>query len=412
MTAANNISLPAFAVFGGMLAAAGIPIYIFAPTFYAENYGLGLTSIAAVLFWLRLVDAVQDPLLGWASENIGRERSFWVAFAVIILVGSMVLLFAVPPQTSPLFWFAISMTGLFSAFSFLTINFYAQGISTASKLPGGHMQLAAWRETGALIGICLASVAPGLFILWGMKPMLMFTLTFGCIGLISLWMMKSQWVVPTKRKPSNFLLVWQDRNTRQLLILAFINALPVAVTSSLFLFFVGHQLQAPAWAGGLLMLFFLSAAAAAPIWTIASRRYGTRRCLLIAMSLAMMIFALSGTLKSGDIWIFALVCIVSGASISADLTLMPAAFAQRLAVIAPNGGQGFGLWSLMNKLTLALAAIVLFPLLELAGFDATVAQQTNSALTMLTVLYAICPLFLKLIAILILIKTPLQDDQL
>ena len=86
MTAANNISLPAFAVFGGMLAAAGIPIYIFAPTFYAENYGLGLTSIAAVLFWLRLVDAVQDPLLGWASENIGRERSFWVAFAVIILV--------------------------------------------------------------------------------------------------------------------------------------------------------------------------------------------------------------------------------------------------------------------------------------------------------------------------------------
>ena len=77
MTAANNISLPAFAVFGGMLAAAGIPIYIFAPTFYAENYGLGLTSIAAVLFWLRLVDAVQDPLLGWASENIGRERCFW-----------------------------------------------------------------------------------------------------------------------------------------------------------------------------------------------------------------------------------------------------------------------------------------------------------------------------------------------
>jgi len=41
-----------------------------------------------------------------------------------------------------------------------------------------------------------------------------------------------------------------------------------------------------------------------------------------------------------------------------------------------------------------------------------VAQQTNSALTMLTVLYAICPLFLKLIAILILIKTPLQDDRL
>ena len=58
MMIANNFSPISFAVFGGMLAAAGLPIYIFAPTFYAENYGVGLTSIAAVLFWLRLVDAI------------------------------------------------------------------------------------------------------------------------------------------------------------------------------------------------------------------------------------------------------------------------------------------------------------------------------------------------------------------
>lgn len=412
MTAVYNIYPPAFAVFGGMLAAAGIPIYIFAPTFYAENYGVGLTSIAAVLFWLRLIDAVQDPVFGWISENIGRERRFWVAFAVIILTGSMALLFAVPPQTSPLLWFIISMTGLFSAFSFLTINFYAQGITAAGDLPGGHMQLAAWRETGALIGICLASVAPGLFMIWTGKPMLLFALAFGFLGLISFWMMKNQWVVLIKREPSNIMAVWQDRDTRLLLILAFINALPVAVTSSLFLFFVSHRLQAPSWAGALLMLFFLSAAAAAPMWSIASRRFGTRLCLFIAMSLAMVIFALSGILEAGDVWIFAFVCVVSGATISADLTLMPAAFAQRLAVIAPNGGQGFGLWSFMNKLTLALAVIILFPLLELAGFDAKATEQSKEALIMLTILYAICPLFLKLFAILILIKTPLQDDRL
>ena len=108
---------------------------------------------------------------------------------------------------------------------------------------------------------------------------------------------------------------------------------------------------------------------------------------------------------------FALVCVISGASIGADLTLMPAAFAQRLGIIAPNGAQGFGLWSLMNKLTLALAAIALFPVLELAGFDATAAEQTGQALLTLTLLYAVCPLFLKLVAILLLIKTPLQDDQ-
>ena len=411
MSTAPRHSLPSFALFGGFLAAAGLPIYIFAPTFYAENYGVGLTAIAAVLFWLRLLDAVQDPLFGWISEGLGRERGFWIGFAGFILVGAMILLFAIPPRTAPLLWFALSITGLFSAFSFLTINFYAQGITAAASLPGGHMQVAAWRETGALIGVCLAAVAPGLLVLWTQAPMLSFALGFAAIGLLSLWVMRRQWVGPTQRVPSNFKLIWQDLPARRLLVLAFVNALPVAVSSSLFLFFVTHRLQATAWAGALLLVFFLSAAASAPIWAALARRYGTRRALLGSMSLAIAIFAVVGFLGTGDVGLFALVCVISGASIGADLTLMPAAFAQRLAVIAPNGAQGFGLWSLMNKLTLALAAIALFPLLEMAGFDATASNQTGQALFTLTFLYAACPLFLKLVAILLLIKTPLQDDQ-
>ena len=411
MSTAQRPSLPSFALFGGFLAAAGLPIYIFAPTFYAENYGVGLTAIAAVLFWLRLLDAVQDPLFGWISERLGRERRFWIGFAGFILVGAMILLFAIPPRTAPLLWFALSITGLFSAFSFLTINFYAQGITAAASLPGGHMQVAAWRETGALIGVCLAAVAPGLLVLWTQAPMLSFALGFAAIGLLSLWVMRRQWVGPTQRVPSNFKLIWQDLPARRLLVLAFVNALPVAVSSSLFLFFVTHRLQATAWAGALLLVFFLSAAASAPIWAALARRYGTRRALLWSMSLAIAIFAVVGFLDTGDVGLFALVCVISGASIGADLTLMPAAFAQRLAVIAPNGAQGFGLWSLMNKLTLALAAIALFPLLEMAGFDATASNQTGQALFTLTFLYAACPLFLKLVAILLLIKTPLQDEQ-
>ena len=411
MSTAQRPSLPSFALFGGFLAAAGLPIYIFAPTFYAENYGVGLTAIAAVLFWLRLLDAVQDPLFGWISEGLGRERGFWIGFAGFILVGAMILLFAIPPRTAPLLWFALSMTGLFSAFSFLTINFYAQGITAAASLPGEHMEVAAWRETGALIGVCLAAVAPGLLVLWTQAPMLSFALGFAAIGLLSLWVMRRQWVGPTQRVPSNFKLIWQDLPARRLLVLAFVNALPVAVSSSLFLFFVTHRLQATAWAGALLLVFFLSAAASAPIWAALARRYGTRRALLGSMSLAIAIFAVVGFLGTGDVGLFALVCVISGASIGADLTLMPAAFAQRLAVIAPNGAQGFGLWSLMNKLTLALAAIALFPLLEMAGFDATASNQTGQALFTLTFLYAACPLFLKLVAILLLIKTPLQDDQ-
>jgi GPH family glycoside/pentoside/hexuronide:cation symporter len=65
----------------------------------------------------------------------------------------------------------------------------------------------------------------------------------------------------------------------------------------------------------------------------------------------------------------------------------------------------------MSKLTLAAAAIAVFPILDGAGFDATAHEQTSQALWTLTLLYAVCPLILKLVAIGLLIKTPLQDEQ-
>ena len=55
--------LPAYSLFDAILTAAGLPIYIYAPPYYAETYGVSLTGIAAVLFWLRLFDAVQESMV-------------------------------------------------------------------------------------------------------------------------------------------------------------------------------------------------------------------------------------------------------------------------------------------------------------------------------------------------------------
>ena len=84
-------------------------------------------------------------------------------------------------------------------------------------------------------------------------------------------------------------------------------------------------------------------------------------------------------------------------------------FARRMADVAPNGGQGFGLWSLVNKFTLAFAAIALLPLLESSGFVSG-EPVPDSAARMLTILYAGVPVGLKLIAIALLLFTPLDDD--
>ena len=150
-----------WSVFAALIACAGLPIYIHAPKFYVDEYGVGLAALGAVLALLRLVDVVQDPLLGWLAEAGRGKRSLLVTGAVGVMMAAMLALFAVPPPVAPLAWFALSLACLFSAFSFLTIVFYAQGVARAKTLgPKGHLRLAGWRETGSLLGVSVAAVAP------------------------------------------------------------------------------------------------------------------------------------------------------------------------------------------------------------------------------------------------------------
>jgi len=322
---------------------------------------------------------------------------------------AMIGLFAVVPPISPIIWFGLTITGLFTAFSFLTINFYAQGISKAGNAPDGHVRLAAWRESGALLGVCIAAVIPTLLMDVVNNPFAVFAYGFAVVTLIAAYFMWPEWKGRVEQEPSHIRDIIADPIARRLLILAMVNATPLAVSSTLFLFYVESRLGAPGWEGALLVLFFLAAAASSPLWSALARKFGEKRVLLTAMVLAIASFGYTLTLSTGDVIPFAIVCVLSGATIGADLTLMPALFAKRLSVISPSGGQGFGLWSLMNKFTLAFAAVVLLPLLERSGFVAGATDLPDQALTTLTVLYALVPSLLKLLAIGLLIATKLEE---
>ncbi len=401
--------LPAYSLFAAIISAAGLPIYIYAPKYYADSYGVSLTALGAVLFGLRLLDVVQDPLLGWISERLRRGKALAVTCGAALLAISMIGLFAVAPPIPAVWWFGLTITGLFSAFSFLTINFYATGVAKAGREKSGHVRLAAWRETGALLGVCVAAIIPTLLIGLTDSPFAIFAFGFAALTAVAALFMWPEWRGHIESAPMGIRDILSDPIAKRLLILALVNATPLAVSSTLFLFFVESRLGASGWEGGLLVLFFLAAAASAPFWGNIANRLGARKALLIAMVLAILSFGYTLTLGPGENIQFAVVCVLSGATIGADLTLLPALFARRMGQVSPNGGQGFGLWSLVNKLTLAFAAVVLLPLLELAGFRAG-SDNPASALTLLTVLYAGVPCALKLVAIALLVATKLEDS--
>ena len=403
-----------WSLFAAMIAAAGLPIYIHAPKFYVDSYGVNLATLGGVLALLRLVDVVQDPFFGWLAEVTRAERAVWVFWAVVVLVASMVGLFAVVPPMAPLVWFAITLTGLFSAFSFLTIVFYAQGVEKAGQLGDrGHLRLAGWRETGSLIGVSLAAVAPVALAGAMDAPFSGFALGFAVLAAVAVIAMHRAWRggYEISQKPSGsvfavFRPALADPTARRLLLLALLNAAPVAVTSTLFLFYVESRLGLPDAAGAYLLVFFISAAITAPLWSKAGQIYGEKQILMAGMALAIVSFLWAYGLGTGQWLAFGLISATSGAALGADMVLLPAIFARRLAHLG-NEGAGFGLWSFVSKLSLAIAAATLLPTLQWAGFTSG-AVNAPTVLNVLSLLYAAVPCALKAVALLLLTFIPFE----
>lgn len=406
MPAEKGDGLAAWSLFAAMIAAAGLPIYIHAPKFYVDTFGVSLAALGGVLALLRLLDVVQDPLLGWLAEVLRARRAALVAVASGVMAGAMLGLFAVPPPVAPLLWFALMLTGLFSGYSFLTIAFYGQGVARAETLGAqGHLRLAGWREGGALVGVSLAAVAPVALGAVTGAPYAAFAAGFVGLALLATFAMSGNWQSrPAARQTfaeslSVFRPALADPVARRLLLLALVNAAPVAVTSTLFLFFVESRLQLPGAEGAFLLIFFVAAAASTLIWSRLAARWGARRVLAAGMVLAIASFLWALLLGPGQGAAFAAISAASGAALGADMVLLPAMFARRLARIGQGGTvAAFGLWSFVSKLSLAVAAATLLPALGAAGFTSG-PVNTPEALALLALLYAGLPCALKAVAL-------------
>ena len=251
-----------------------------------------------------------------------------------------------------------------------------------------------------LLGVVLATMAPTLLASLGSErqgyPAFGVLLATLCviiaIGTAPMWRTSVKITAPISFE------ALKKAGALRLLLIALTNSLPVAITATLFLFFVEDRLQLAGWAGALLLLFFLSAGMSVPVWTKMAKRIGGRAVLLVAMPIAIFGFSYAAFLTAGDFWPFILVCVVSGMAVGADLVVLPAMFSIALTEHGLNASTAFGLWSFAGKLGLALAAFLVLPYLEQSGFTPGT-QNSDAALQRLTFAYAILPCILKIIAL-------------
>jgi glycoside/pentoside/hexuronide:cation symporter, GPH family len=393
--------LAAYSALSVPLAMAALPIYVHVPKLYV-NFGLSLEWIGFVLLALRALDAVIDPLLGKWSDIVASRKHF-ILFSLPVLAIGVFITFA--PQ---LFVSGSGMSliaGLaftYLGFSAITIAYHAWGAQWAQDVHE-RTRVTVWREGIGLLGVLIASAMPVFLIrAYGEgNGYTIFSLAVGAaLGVGAFITLKGAPQVYAKENQTSTSLrnVLSDGRFRRLLIAYALNGIAAAVPATLFLFFIDDVVKANDWQAGFLIAYFLAGAFAAPLWLKLTRTLGKRRAWGLSMIVAIATFIWAAFVGPGDQKAFLAVCVLSGIALGADLTIPPSMLADTIDANNANDASGayFGVWTMVSKLNLALAAGIALPALSWWGYVPNAANAKTSALTLA---YCVLPCVLKACAL-------------
>lgn len=320
-------------------------------------------------------------------------------------------LFRPPADSGPLFLLStLSLTYL--GWTLLAIPYYALGADLGDR-HGGQTAVAAWREAGVITGTLAALILPAVLaeqgtlemsataLLWLVPP-----------ALLAAWFVPAAAVTAHQRASGGLRRMWRETSavSRQVLGIHLLNATAGGTAATLFILYTRDVIGLSDGSSGMLLLaYFATGLLFLPAWVTYARRAGRARAWRLAMLIAALGFLPAAFLGPGDLVGFIAVCVVTGATLGADIAL-PAALQAQLVVSEskilkkPRGGALFGLWGMAGKFALALAAGIALPLLALLSHPAGGLSRTE----VLPWLYAGLPVLIKLLAILALQRSQLM----
>lgn len=392
------------------LAFVGLPLYMNIPDFYTRELGLSLATAGMLLMSLRVIDAIQDPFIGYiCDKNPSLQRPIILCGLIKLLIGMGMLLFGPPAGFEVAPWFACGIAITALGLSMMGINLVMIGsLWSADKTVRASTSAA--RESFTLGGMLLASITPSVLFLYFSKDEAfeVFYFIFAALLLLGIFLFlkfynnispesplyRGQSSLSSVKIPFVFF-----KNNHWFLASSFLTHLAASFPAILFLYFVSDLLGVSEKAGLFLFLYFISGAVFMPLWLKIARHYSEERTWCISMVLAITTFIWAFMLGAGDVWPFAIICVLSGAALGADLALPPVIMAKRLEIqnAQAYAAQAYAILNVIPKLALAVGTGCAFLLLSTAAF---VPAQENSpqSLWSLSALYALVPCALKIIS--------------
>jgi len=403
--------LLAYGLPGLPLAALMLPLYVYLPAYYAVDLGLGFAAVGAVLLVARLTDVATDPLIGVLSDRVvtrfGRRRVWMAAGAPIVLLSAHMLFRAEEGVGTG--YLLVWTVAVYLGATMILLPYSAWGAELSSDYDQ-RSRIAGSREGFVVLGTLLAAGLPSLlgadrataldvigWMLWLVLPLSLVVALRAVPEGRHIWRASAGWRQGLK-------LLWRNRPFGRLVAAYLLNGIANGLPASLFLLFVDHVIERPEWSGFLLFVYFLCGVAAIPLWLRLSARYGKHRVWIAAMLWATAVFVFVPLLGPGDQWWFLLICVFTGVSLGADLTLPASMQADVVDLDTLRSGRQrtgiyFAIWGVATKLALALAVGIAFPLLDLAGFNAEAGGNRETGLFALAALYSLLPAVFKIGAV-------------
>ena len=431
MNNANNQADPAIplgvlAAYGGLalpLAAGCNALQVIFPPCYAQALGLSLSAVGGILLLARLWDMVTDPLVGFLSDRtptrFGR-RKVWILASAPLIAASIWFLFNPGDQASNSYLLLCAMA-IYTAGTMALVPMNAWGAELSSNYHQ-RSRVAGSRVVFGLGGTMLALLLIENSSNAALQSSLTAIGTLVLVGLALTVPTAMRWVPDdSKARPegNNLQGAWRLLITpspfRRLLFAFLLNGVANAIPATLFLLFVTHVLQSPELAGPVLFLYFLCSAVSVPFWVAVARRFGKHQTWCAAVSMACVFFAGAPFLGAGDtIWYVAIV-VGTGLMIGADLALPSAINGDLIEWDAHENGQQrpglfFALWGTASKLAFALAVGLVFPLLEIIGFDAAARTRTEDSRAR-AILYGAPSILFKLAAVALMHNFPIDEAE-
>lgn len=415
MTAANALPtarLYAYGVLAIPLAMLMLPVYVHVPKFYADQFGLALGTQGLLLVAARGFDALQDPWLGHLSDRArGIDRRAWILGGAPLLACASYGLFAPPAWAHAhiAWWFVCMLMLVYTALALVQINHQTYG-AELSHTAHERTRITAIREGLGLLGVLAGVLLPAWCVLkdgpqagYGLYAMMVAGLLLTAT-IISVHLSPAPLLARDTRQTADghwraMLRPLANARFRHLLAVFLLNGTANAIPATLVLFYIDDVIGRADLAPAFLCSYFLAGAVAMPLWPWLARHTGQQRAWLLGMLTAIAAFLCAAFLGEGEVLAYFAVCLLSGLALGADLALPPALLAGVIDHDTRHGqgsagGAYFGLWTLVTKLSLALAAGIALPLLAVSGYSAT-SNVSAGSFVGLALLYALLPCVLK-----------------